>query len=129
MTKKNRGGQNIQKIFLNIKTFKLFCIKAETKKANEIHEYFMKLEEIIQETINDETNQLRLQLQEINIILDEQPVIKVCCLNGEKTSFKTIADAARDCNISAPALRRRILTNVHINDHHWIFDKNANHYK
>jgi hypothetical protein len=70
--KKNRGGQNIQKIFLNIKTFKLFCIKAETKKANEIHEYFMKLEEIIQETINDETNQLRLQLQEINIILDEQ---------------------------------------------------------
>lgn len=59
---------------------------------------------------------------------NEQPVIKVCCSTGEKNSFKTIADAARDCNVSAPALRQRILTHVHINDHHWIFDKNATHY-
>jgi len=59
---------------------------------------------------------------------NEQPVIKVCCSTGSKTSFKTIADAARDCNISAPALRQRILTHVHINDHHWIFDKEATHY-
>jgi hypothetical protein len=59
---------------------------------------------------------------------NEQPVIKVCCSTGEKNSFKTIADAARDCNVSAPALRQRILTHVHINDHHWIFDKKATHY-
>jgi len=60
---------------------------------------------------------------------NEQPVIKVCCSTGIKTSFKTIADAAKDSNISAPALRQRIMTHVHVNDHHWIFDKNANHYK
>ena len=60
---------------------------------------------------------------------NEQPVIKVCCSTGLKTSFKTIADAAKDSNISAPALRQRIMTHVHVNDHHWIFDKNANHYK
>jgi hypothetical protein len=59
----------------------------------------------------------------------EQPVIKVCCCNGEKTYFKTIADAAKDCNISAPGLRTRILTDVHVNKYHWIFDKNATHYK
>lgn len=59
---------------------------------------------------------------------NEQPVIKVCCSTGSKTSFKTIADAAKDCNISATALRQRILTHVHINDHHWVFDKGANHY-
>jgi len=59
---------------------------------------------------------------------NEQPVIKVCCSTGKKTFFKTIADSARDVNISAPALRNRILTNVHINNHHWIFDKNATHY-
>jgi hypothetical protein len=59
----------------------------------------------------------------------EQPVIKVCCSNGEKTYFKSIADAAKDCNISAPGLRSRILTDVHINKYHWIFDKNATHYK
>jgi hypothetical protein len=60
---------------------------------------------------------------------NEQPVIKICCSTGEKKLFKTIADAARDCNISAPALRQRILTNLHINEHHWIFDKSSNHYK
>jgi hypothetical protein len=59
----------------------------------------------------------------------DQPVIKVCCSTGEKFCFFTIADAAKDCNISAPGLRARILTNVHANDFHWKFDKDATHYK
>jgi hypothetical protein len=42
---------------------------------------------------------------------------------------KTIADAAKNCNISAPGLRTRILTDVHVNKYHWIFDKNSTHYK
>lgn len=58
----------------------------------------------------------------------EQPVVKICCKNGEKYCFKNIAEAAKDACISAPALRRRILTDVHVNNHHWIFDKNATHY-
>jgi hypothetical protein len=37
-------------------------------------------------------------------------------------------DAAKDINISAPGLRNRILTNVHINGHHWVFDKSSSHY-
>lgn len=59
----------------------------------------------------------------------EQPVIKICCSTGEKICFATIADAAKDCSISAPGLRARILTNVHANDFHWKFDKGATHYK
>jgi hypothetical protein len=59
---------------------------------------------------------------------NEQPVIKICCNNGEKSFFKTIADAAKDCNVSAPALRQRIITQVHTNNHHWVFNKTANHY-
>ena len=61
----------------------------------------------------------------------DQPVVKICCSTGEKTHFNTIADAARDkdANISAPGLRQRILTHVHINDYHWIFDKDSTHYK
>jgi len=55
-------------------------------------------------------------------------VVKICCKNGENISFKNIADAARDANVSAPALRRRILTDVHVNNYHWTFDKNACHY-
>ena len=58
----------------------------------------------------------------------EQPVVKFCCKNGEKTCFKNIADAARDAKVSAPALRRRILTDVHVNNFHWTFDKSACHY-
>ena len=45
-----------------------------------------------------------------------------------KINFKTIADAAKDANISPPALRQRILTKVHTNGYHWIFNKNATHY-
>lgn len=59
----------------------------------------------------------------------EQPVVRVCCLNGEKTCFKNIADAAKDAKVSPPALRRRILTSVHVNNFHWIFNKGACHYK
>ena len=58
----------------------------------------------------------------------EQPVIKVSCSTGEKIYFNTIADAARDVKISAPALRQRILTKVHIDDYHWVFNKTATHY-
>jgi len=32
---------------LNIKTFKKYCLKAGTKKADEIHEYYIKLEETL----------------------------------------------------------------------------------
>ena len=59
----------------------------------------------------------------------EQPVIKVNCSTGEKTKFKTIAAAAKDADVSAPALRYRILSTVHCNDAHWIFDKTSTHYK
>ena len=59
---------------------------------------------------------------------NDQPVIKVCCTTGVKQQFATIAAAARDANISAPALRQRILTHVHIHGHHWSFDKSSSHY-
>jgi hypothetical protein len=114
----NKGGQNKEIFMLNIKTFRSLGLTTGTAIGIAVREsrvcqgYLWRYAGVSKE-------------EQFN----EQPVIKVCCLNGEKTCFKTIADAAKDCNISAPALRRRILTNVHINDHHWIFDKNASHYK
>lgn len=62
--KHGRGGHNKETIRLSIKTFKLFCIKSETKKAKEIHEYFIKLEELLQQTIEEESDEFKLQLQE-----------------------------------------------------------------
>ena len=60
---KTHGGHNKEIIMLNIKTFKLFCIKAGTEKSNEIHEYFIKLEEILQDVIQEESDELKLQIQ------------------------------------------------------------------
>jgi len=68
--KEQHGGHNKQIILLNIKTFKLLCIKAETKKANEIHEYYIKLEEVLQDIFYEESNELKLQLE--NHILSSQ---------------------------------------------------------
>jgi hypothetical protein len=68
---KKHGGQNKQTILLTIKCFKSLCLKAQTKKASEIHEYYMKLEETLYEIVEEETNELKLQLeQKDNIILE-----------------------------------------------------------
>lgn len=58
-----RGGQNKETIMLNVDTFKKMCMKAGTKKADEIHDYFIKLENVLQETLFEESNELKLQLE------------------------------------------------------------------
>jgi len=65
---KIHGGHNKEKIMLTVKTFKLFCLKAGTKKADEIHDYFIKLEEMLQQTISEECNELKTQLKKIEEI-------------------------------------------------------------
>lgn len=57
------GGNNKEIIMLTIKTFKLFCLKAGTKKADQIHEYYVKLEETLQEVVQEESDELKLQLE------------------------------------------------------------------
>ena len=57
-----RGGLNKETIMLTVNTFKKFCLKAGTKKADEVHDYYLKLEELLQETVNEESNELRTQL-------------------------------------------------------------------
>jgi len=68
---KQNGGQNKQTILLTIKCFKSLCLKAQTKKASEIHEYYMKLEEVLQEIVEEETDELRLQLEQKETIILE----------------------------------------------------------
>jgi hypothetical protein len=71
--KKNaRGGHNKEIIMLTVDTFKKFCLKAGTKKADEIHEYFIKLEEILQEILLEESNELKLQLEQIEDIKNKE---------------------------------------------------------
>ena len=65
-------GRPSEKIMLSIKTFKKMCLKANTSKANEIHEYYLKLEETLHEVIDEESNELRLQLEQKDAILEIQ---------------------------------------------------------
>ena len=60
-----RGGSNKEEIFLTINTFKKFCLKSGTKKADEVHDYFIKLEELLHETLDEESKELRNQLESV----------------------------------------------------------------
>ena len=75
--KGQRGGHNRDTILLNINTFKLFCIKAGTSKAVEIHEYFVKLEHLLHETIQEECVELKQQLDnQVLISQNQQEILK-----------------------------------------------------
>lgn len=63
-TEKKHGGHNKETIMLTIKTFKSYCLKAGTKKADQIHDYYLKLEETLHEIINEENSELKLQIKE-----------------------------------------------------------------
>ena len=71
---KKHGGHNKQTIKLTIRCFKLLCLKAQTKKAGEIHEFYIKLEEIIHMTVDYQTNQLRAQLNQATITLNQATI-------------------------------------------------------
>ena len=60
---KKHGGHNKETIMLTIPAFKRFCLKAGTKKANEIHKYYIKMEKIIQEVVVEECKSLSEQLK------------------------------------------------------------------
>ena len=60
-----KGGHNKETFMLNLDTFKKFCLKAGTKKADEIHEYFIKLENIMFEITKEEGNELKQQVEQL----------------------------------------------------------------
>jgi len=61
-TNKTRGGHNKETFLLSVKTFKSLCLKACTKQADKIHEYYIKLEETLNNIIEEENNELKQQL-------------------------------------------------------------------
>jgi hypothetical protein len=71
---KKHGGHNKQTIKLTIRCFKLLCLKAQTKKAGEIHEYYMKLEETLHQILDTETSELRAQLEQTNAQLNQATI-------------------------------------------------------
>ena len=66
-----RGGHNKEIFMLNVSTFKKFCLKAGTKKADAIHDYYIKLEGLLHEVVQDESAELKLQLEQNQLQLDK----------------------------------------------------------
>ena len=71
-TPKSRGGHNKQIIMLTVRCFKSLCLKAQTKKASEIHEYYMKMEEVLHHVVEEETDELKQQLEQKNAMIQEK---------------------------------------------------------
>jgi len=61
-TTAGKGGHNKETFMLTVKTFKSFCMKAGTKRAEQIHEYYIKLEETLHEVFQEECTELKSQL-------------------------------------------------------------------
>jgi hypothetical protein len=95
--KNNRGGHNKETIMLNVETFKKFCLKAGTKKADEIHDYFIKMEEVFHEVLIEESEDLQKQLLSLETTKEkektravEQVIIAQFPQNTECVYFGTI---------------------------------------
>lgn len=93
---KIHGGHNKEIFMLNINTFKKFCLKAGTQKADEVHDYFIKMEQIVLETNKEENEELRQQIQQIKNIKDremENRIMYEKSLEREKTLLEKYASS------------------------------------
>ena len=82
-----RGGNNKEKIMMNITTFKKLCLRAGTRKAYVIHDYFIILEESLQEIVNEESNELRLQVEKNEVKSNELRIqfeLEIVRINNQK---------------------------------------------
>ena len=71
-TDENRGGHNKEDIMLNVDTFKNLCMLARTDQGKQIRKYYVKLENVYNEIINDEIQQSKQELEENKRQLEER---------------------------------------------------------
>ena len=69
-----RGGHNKEIFMLTVSTFKKFCLKAGTKKADSIHDYYIKLESLLHEVVQEESAELKTQLEQNQIQLEQNQI-------------------------------------------------------
>jgi phage anti-repressor protein/predicted GIY-YIG superfamily endonuclease len=64
------GGHNKEIVLLTVDTFKKFCMKAGTKKSDEIHDYYIKLEKILHSVIKENNIEMYEKLKESQKLLE-----------------------------------------------------------
>ena len=93
---KNYGGdRKSETILMTVNTFKKFCLKARTDKADEIHDYFIALEEVIHEIAEEEAQEMVHQLtvrdqeNQKNLIENfrEKPIVYLGIVDSQTVKF------------------------------------------
>ncbi len=74
--KPNLGGRPAEYITLTVNCFKKLCLKSRTEKADQIHDYFIGLEEMMNELVTEQTQELQQKL-----LIEKEKVYK---LTGKK---------------------------------------------
>jgi flagellar motility protein MotE (MotC chaperone) len=65
------GGANKETILMTVTTFKKMCLKSNTSKANEIHDYYVKLENLLLHLVSEQTDELTKEIEEKETLLQE----------------------------------------------------------
>lgn len=79
----NRGGHNKETIMMTVNTFKKFCMKAATKRADEICDYYLKMENIMQEYIKQKLEEKNILMIEMSKMIEEKDNI----IENERTQY------------------------------------------
>jgi phage anti-repressor protein len=79
-------GRKKEHLLMNVETFKNLCMIAGTSKAKDIRKYFVKLEGIVHETIDEQSSELRDQLLEQEKVIEEQNG-KLSKIDEEKENY------------------------------------------
>lgn len=98
--KDGRGGSNYQQIMLTVETFKLFCIKAGTEKAGQIHNYYVKLEKLLHEITEEQFEEIKIQFEEQKKQLENKDrILEETKQEKDKKREKTIIQNLKDKNV------------------------------
>lgn len=101
----SKNGRPKEIIKMTIKTFKKFCLRSGTIKANGIREYYIKMEDLFNESFETQFNELQLQFEQkdkqLNIIDNENKKLIKQRQNDKQTERQDILlkQFNRQCNI------------------------------
>lgn len=66
---------NKEQILLNVNTYKSLCVKSGTKRGDEVYDYFSQLERTLRELVDEESKELRWQLEQAEHCDEKQNII------------------------------------------------------
>lgn len=69
---KDNSRLNKQQILMSVNTFKKLCMKANTKKADQIQDFYLKLENVLQDISKEESEELVYQLHNKETVLKKE---------------------------------------------------------